>query len=171
MVHFLLIIVTVMLIFALVGRLFNTKQQISKKFNYKYIGRGHIMTKREEKFFRMLNEIFHDKCYVVPQVHLSSLLNHKVKGQNWNAAFSHINGKSVDYVLLRCHDLSVLCAVELDDASHDITCRVERDKEVENIFQSAHIPLVRLRSLENMSKQEIVDCFAKVIKDTQMNEP
>lgn len=130
---------------------------------YKYRSKSHIMTKREEKFFLLLCDIFRDKCYVIPQIHLSALLDHRIKGQNWKGAFAHINGKSVDYVLLRSRDLSVLCVVELDDSTHDTVERVERDREVEYMLSSANIPLVRLRSPENMSKQEIADSFAQVI--------
>ncbi len=133
---------------------------------YKYRGKTHIMTQREEKFFLLLNDIFRDKCYIIPQVHLSALLEHRIKGQNWKGAFSHINGKSVDYVLLRSKDLSVLCAVELDDSTHDTADRIERDKEVGWMFGLANVPLIRLRNPENMSKQEIVDSFAKIINKT-----
>lgn len=133
---------------------------------YKYRGKTHIMTQREEKFFLLLNDIFRDKCYIIPQVHLSALLEHRIKGQNWKGAFSHINGKSVDYVLLRSKDLNVLCAVELDDSTHDTADRIERDKEVGWMFGLANVPLIRLRNPENMSKQEIVDSFAKIINKT-----
>lgn len=136
------------------------------RLSYKYRGKTHIMTQREEKFFLLLNDIFRDKCYIIPQVHLSALLEHRIKGQNWKGAFSHINGKSVDYVLLRSKDLSVLCAVELDDSTHDTADRIERDKEVGWMFGLANVPLIRLRNPENMSKQEIVDSFAKIINKT-----
>lgn len=135
------------------------------RLSYKYRGKAHIMTRREEEFFRTLNDIFDKKCYIIPQVHLSALLNHKVKGQNWKGAFAHINGKSVDYVLLRSKDLSVLCAVELDDSTHDKTSRIERDREVERLLNDSNIPLVRLRNPGSMSKQEIVDIFAKTINE------
>ncbi len=131
---------------------------------FNYSPKTHIMTKREENFFKTLCEIFEGKCHVIPQVHLSALLDHRVKGQNWKGAFYHINGKSVDFVLLRRRDLSVLCAVELDDATHDTINRLDRDAEVERIFDSVRIPLVRLRSPEKMTKQEIVDSFADIIR-------
>ncbi len=140
----------------------NPSQRVSKPV-YKYYSKRHIMTKREGKFFETLCNIFDDKCYIVPQVHLSSLLDHRVKSQNWKSAFYHINGKSVDYVLLKRRDLSVLCAVELDDATHDSNDRISRDAEIERIFNSANIPLVRLRSPERMTKQDIVDTFANII--------
>lgn len=131
--------------------------------SYKYHAKNHVMTKREERFFRELCQIFEKQCYVIPQVHLSALLEHKVKGQSWKGAFAHIHQKSVDYVLLRKKDLSVLCAVELDDITHMTNDRKNRDTEVERIFKDAGIPLVRLDRPEKMSKQEIVDCFAKTL--------
>ena len=121
------------------------------------------MTRREEKFFVNLSEIFGEKCYIVPQIHLSALLDHKIPKQNWRGAFAHINGKSVDFVLLRRKDLSVLCAVELDDSTHSVESRVKRDAEVERIFCQAKIPLVRIKAPEKMSKQEIVNLFADSI--------
>jgi len=134
-----------------------------KKFIYTYRAKTHIMSGAEEKFFKVLCEIFEHKCYVIPQVHLSALFEHKIKGQNWRGAFSHINGKSVDFVLCRKNDLSPLCAVELDDRTHDSTKRKERDSEVERIFEEANLPLVRFRNPGAMTKQEIVDRFAEVV--------
>ena len=115
-----LIVIAIVLLFIhnCLGR--NSKNNFLR---YKYFAKRHIMTKREEEFFKLLSSIFGDKCYIVPQVHLSAILNHKVKGQNWKGAFAHINGKSVDFVLLRRKDLSVLGAVEIDDSTHDSTKR------------------------------------------------
>ncbi len=135
-----------------------------KKSNYHYYAKSHIMTQRESEFFKQLNEMLGSKWYIVPQVHLSALLNHKVKGQNWNAAFKHINGKSVDYVLLSKETMKPVCAIELDDSSHYRDDRIERDMEVERIFASAKIPLARLRKPEELSRQEIVNIIAEAIK-------
>lgn len=135
-----------------------------KKSNYHYYAKNYIMTQRESEFFKQLNEMLGSKWYIIPQVHLSALLNHKVKGQNWNAAFRHINGKSVDYVLLSKETGKPVCAIELDDASHDSKSRAERDAEVERIFKAANIPLARFRNPEKMSRQEIVSVIAKAVK-------
>lgn len=130
---------------------------------YTYRLREHIMTSYEEQVFRKLCEIFQDKCYVIPQVHLSKLFDHKIKGQNWHGAFAHINGKSVDFILLKKNDLSPLCAIEIDDWTHRTTNRKERDKEVERLFASVKLPLLRLRDIEYMTKQDIVDYVAGAI--------
>ena len=123
------------------------------------------MTTRENECFKTLNEIFGAKWFVIPQVHLSALLNHKVKGQNWNAAFRHINGKSVDFVLVGKESYKIICAIELDDSTHNRTDRKERDNEIERIFSEAKIPLARISKFENMTKQEIINVITGAIKD------
>ena len=145
----------------------NTESTEIKKSTYRYFAKNTIMTERENKFFKQLNEILGNKWFVVPQVHLSALLNHKVKGQNWKAAFRHINGKSVDYVLLSKETTKPICAIELDDSSHDRADRSARDDEVERIFKQANIPLARFRKTENLSKQDIVNTIALAIKSTK----
>ena len=136
------------------------KDQI-KKAQYRYYAKPYVMTSRENECFKILNEIFSSKWFVVPQVHLSALLDYRVKGQNWNAAFRHINGKSVDFVLIGKESYRVICAIELDDSTHNKPERKERDVEIERIFNQAKIPLARISKFEAMTKAEL----AKVITD------
>lgn len=111
---------------------------------YHYRAKSHMMTRAEERCFRSLERKYGAKYYIVPQVHLSALLEHRIKGQNYRGAFSHINGKSVDFVLLDKKTLEVVCAVELDDHTHARADRAERDREVERIFEEAGVRLVRV---------------------------
>lgn len=133
----------------------------TKKAQYRYYAKSYVMTSRENECFKILNEIFSSKWFVVPQVHLSALLDYRVKGQNWNAAFRHINGKSVDFVLIGKESYKVICAIELDDSTHSKRDRMERDAEIERMFKGARIPLARITRFESMAKSEI----AKVITD------
>ena len=132
-----------------------------KKSQYKYYAKSYVMTSRENECFKILNEIFSSKWFVVPQVHLSALLDYRVKGQNWNAAFRHINGKSVDFVLIGKESYKVICVIELDDSTHSKPDRIERDVEIERMFKEAKIPLARISKFESMTKPEI----AKVVTD------
>ena len=149
-------------------KLFINKESTEiKKSTYRYFAKNTIMTERENKFFKQLNEILGNKWFIIPQVHLSALLNHKVKGQNWKAAFRHINGKSVDFVLLSKETLRPICAIELDDSTHNYKNRVERDAEVERIFAEAKLPLARFKNPEKLSRQDIVNTIATAIKKVQ----
>ena len=124
---------------------------------YKYNRKKYIMTYNESSFFRRLNNIFGEEYFVFPQVHLSSLLDHQIKnGQNWKAALAKVQRKSVDYVLVDKQSLITLCAIELDDRSHDIDwSRVNRDDLVNEIFEDTGIPLVRFRFVNSISDVEI----------------
>ena len=133
-------------------------QRKSAKNIYNYRAKSKIMTSAEMRFHTKLLEVFTDnRYYVYPQVHLATFLEHKIKGQNWKGAFLHINGKSIDFLIVRKDNLSVVCAIELDDYTHDRVDRIERDKEIERIFEQAKIPLIRFRdsriSSEDLIKQ------------------
>lgn len=146
--------------------LFNKRTSTTeiKKTIYKYQAKEYFMTKSENDFFRMLNNVAGDRYFIFPQVHLSAILDEKIKGQNWKAAFKHINGKSVDYVLCDRQTLKPAYAVELDDYTHSYSNRQERDQEVERMFQSAGIPLVRFNNYKSITDDEMARRFFEVKK-------
>lgn len=149
----LVILVIIMLVIIGIAGTFKTstkKQRPQKhKAQYDYSTKEHIMTRSEESFFKLLNDVTGGKYYIFPQIHLSSILDHQIKGQNWKAAFSHINGKSVDYVLCDKITLKTVCAIELDDSTHNREDRTKRDQEVERIFNSSGVKLKRFTSEES----------------------
>lgn len=156
-----LVAVTVGAILAIITTIRSNKQR-KEKAPYLYKAKEHLMTASEEAFFRMLTDVAADKYYVFPQVHLSGFLDHKIPKQNWKYAFRHINGKSVDYVLCDKTTLKPVYAVELDDYTHQSKDRVERDKEVERIFEHANIPLVRFTDYKSLSREDIIVKFSEV---------
>lgn len=135
----------------------------AKKFAYNYRRKDQLMTNYEAKFFRRLERVGGDRYYIFPQVYLSSILDHKVKGQDWRAALSTIQRKSVDYVLCSKDDLRITYAIELDDSSHDQDERVERDRTVERILADSGVVLVRFRNSNEMSDEEIKNQFIKAV--------
>lgn len=151
---FLIIFAIAVIIFVLVvSILFPASSQ--KKYEYKK--KDYVMTQSEMKFFTILTQAIGNTYEIFPQVHLASFLDHKIKGQNWNGAFRHIDEKSVDYLLCNKTDLLIRCAIELDDKSHERPDRQERDKEVERILRDAHMPLLRIKDHENIDSGQIVE--------------
>lgn len=127
------------------GRSSANTRKVFKDNAYSYTAKDLVMTRTEAEFFRKLDRLVQDRYYVFPQVHLSALLDHRVKGQDWKYAFRHINGKSVDFVLCDRDTLLPTYAIELDDDTHDAKDRQKRDREVERIFEEADLPLIRIR--------------------------
>ncbi|HJP81803.1 MAG TPA: DUF2726 domain-containing protein [Candidatus Saccharimonadales bacterium] len=113
---------------------------------YSYVAKTQIMTNAEKMFYDKLLLTLGNDHYIVPQAHLSMFINHKIKGQNWKAAFSIINGKSVDYLIVEKTSQRPVLAIELDDYTHDRAERKRRDKIVEEILKKAEIPLQRYQN-------------------------
>jgi len=76
---------------------------------YKYNRKMFFMTKVEHEFFDVLVKSVGDKYHVFAQVHLPTIIDNKVIGQNWLYVFRHINQKSVDFVLCDKAYLSPQC--------------------------------------------------------------
>ena len=65
---------------------------------FRYRPRKQLMTGPEKHCFQLLNDIFGQKFYIIPQVSLDALLSHKVGHQDRNEAYSYIENKTVDFV-------------------------------------------------------------------------
>lgn len=139
----------------------SSKRKVFKDNIYSYTAKSLPMTRTETDFFVKLERAVSERYYVFPQVHLSAILDYKVKGQDWKYAFRHINGKSVDFVLCDRETLRPFYAIELDDYTHDAPDRKKRDAEVERIFDVADLPLVRFKN-KDISEQDII----KALKTT-----
>ena len=98
------------------------------------------------KFYQILQECI-SGCVIIPQAHFSMFLEHRIKGQNWKAAFSRINGKSVDFLICN-NEMKPLFAVELDDSTHNRLERQKRDIFVNSIMNNANMPLLRFKAGE-----------------------
>jgi len=120
------------------------KQSTPSKFSY--TKKDFFMSRAEHECYDALIEAVGHDFYIFAQVHLPTIINHTVKGQNWQGALSHINRKSVDFVLCDKSYISPKLAIELDDKSHQETDRASRDQEVERILSEADIPLLRLEN-------------------------
>lgn len=153
-----LVVVAAILISRLSAHSRSTKK-VFKNNIYSYSAKSSLMSKTESDFFVKLERAVSERYYVFPQVHLSAILDHRVKGQEWKYAFRHINGKSVDYVLCSRATLKPTYAIELDDYTHDKPDRRERDSEVERIFEAANLPLVRFRN-KDVSESDIIRALA-----------
>jgi hypothetical protein len=130
------------------------------KPEYKYKAKKFLMTRNEREVYKNLEKITKNKYYIFPQIHISEIIDHKIEGQNWKAALSKIQRKSVDYVLCDKETLGIVYVVELDDRTHEREDRVERDIEVEKIFTNAGVKLVRIK--REMSEREMISAFISV---------
>ena len=151
------------------SRFFGTSEE-KVKTQYHYERKNYLITVPERDYYNMLTQILGTDYLVFPQVHMSAILEHRVRGQNWKAAFRHVNQKSVDYVICDKTHLTPLIAVELDDRSHDSDDRRARDIEVERMLSEAGLPLLRFTHNQDLSsvKNQILE---KLPKNEQSSRP
>lgn len=112
------------------------------------------MTHAEAVFYERLCLLLGDDYRVFPQMHWSAIFEPELKRQWWRAAFSHINGKSVDFVVCD-RQLRPLYAIELDDWSHSLQKRKLRDAELQRIVRDSHFPLIRINGGDSLSDEEL----------------
>ncbi len=82
--------------------------------------------------------------YVCPQVRLADMLiipGNLAGGRT--AALNRVSGKSVDFAIVRLDTGRVELVVELDDRSHAVAARRERDRFVNKVLETAGIPIIR----------------------------
>ncbi|ENM6294622.1 TPA: DUF2726 domain-containing protein [Escherichia coli] len=60
-------------------------------------------------------------------------------------AFRSISQYHIDFLIVDKTNFSIVCAIELDDYSHDLPDRIKRDNKINMIFKFAGIPLLRSR--------------------------
>jgi very-short-patch-repair endonuclease len=160
------ILLITLLLVILVGSAIGAKAANKTQKNpriYHYEKKLKVMTDAEGRFFEKLTNVIGERFIILPQAHLSAFINHKIKGQNWKAAFNVINGKSVDFLLVEKNTLKPVAAIELDDWSHAREERVARDEKVKNILDEAGILLVRFDNPDT-SEQTIVDKFYQLVQ-------
>lgn len=104
-----------------------------------------LFTKSETLFFSSLEQALEGRLRIFGKVRIADVLNVK-KGltkREWGFQFGRIKAKHFDYVLCDPKTLKVVCAIELDDSSHERPDRIKRDEFVNVICKKAGLKLHR----------------------------
>ena len=167
MIILVIVIVLVVVIFIILKKYFpevNFEEKKNKP-SYNYKRKDFLMTRAEHEFFDILVEVAGNQYYVFPQIHLSTILDNKVVGQNWRGAFHHIDEKSVDFVICDKAYIKPILAIELDDKTHEREDRKGRDGEVERILKESGLSLLRFGNNGSFNKEEIKSIILKKINN------
>lgn len=120
---------------------------LRKRVNlFPYEMQEQLFTPAERHFLQALDQAVGQQLRVFGKVRVADVV--KVSSMRdraqWQRAFNKISSKHFDYVLCAPGDLAVLCAVELDDATHNQRRRIERDRFLEGVCEAAGLPLLRV---------------------------
>ena len=165
-----IILIVVIIIIAALAEFFRRDRGFSTgPRGYLYKKKDFFLSRAEHECYDALLQAVGNDYLIFAQVHLPTIIDHKVKGQNWRGAFSHINGKSVDFVLCDKAYIAPKLAIELDDQSHERPDRKDRDQEVERVLKSAGVPLLRLGNHGRFDPADLAGKI-KVALETSLNQ-
>jgi len=136
--------------------------QGAQSTDYPYRKIDVLFTPAERSFLGVLNQAVGENTHIFGKVRVADVIAPK-KGMprsEYQKAFNKISSKHFDYLLCDKNDLSVLCAVELNDGSHNSKKRKDRDAFLEGACQSANVPLVQFAARATYNINEIQNSLA-----------
>lgn len=116
-----------------------------------------LFTPAEAKFLHVLDEAVGSKYRVFGKVRIADVVgvSEHFSGSERQKRLSRITSKHLDFVLCDPDTLSPVCALELDDSSHQRQNRIDRDEFVDNTLRTAGIPLIRVPVKQKYDMREI----------------
>jgi hypothetical protein len=119
--------------------------------------RGRFLTANEKSFLMTLDTALGQNYRAFAQVRLAELANPTL-GANPAARRQALNGvmaKSVDFVICDILTLDPVAAIEVDDRSHLLPERRQRDAFVNAVFLEIGLPLMRVKARRAYSVDEL----------------
>jgi len=115
-----------------------------------------LLTPAERDFFETLWAVAQSEDLAVfTKVRLSDLVKVRRGIENRQVLQNRIQQKHVDFVLCSSSQLAPVLVVELDDRSHQLPRRQERDILVDRIFASADLPILRIPVAHHYHAEEL----------------
>jgi len=151
-----LIVATLIIFAALKG-----KQNSGGPVGFPYQLEETLFSIAERSFLGVLDQAVGPEHRVFGKVRVADIA--KVKSGLSNSArqgaLNRIAAKHFDFVVCRASDLTVLCAVELNDKSHSTKRAKARDQLIENVCKAINLPLLQVAAKAAYSHQDIRNQF------------
>ena len=125
--------------------------------SHPYKAKDHLFTAAERSFLGVLDKAIGDNARVFGQVRIADILSVRngLSNSDRQIAQNKINSKHIDYIVCDSSTLGILCAIELNDKSHEKKKRIVRDEFVESAFKAASIPLLWIKARKRYSIEAI----------------
>jgi hypothetical protein len=134
-----------------------------ESLNLPYRLRDDFLSNAETSFFQVLKTVIGDRLIICPKVALSELF-FVANGESYQAYQNKIDRKRVDFLLCDPKTLKPIFAIELDDTSHELSARQERDAFVKKVFATAQLPLVRVPAQQAYNTHELIALFQAALQ-------
>ena len=121
-----------------------------------------VLTPAERRFAETLERVVGGRYRLLAKVRMADLLEIQARSSDreWWQAFARISQKHADFVLVDPINWSPRLVIELDDRSHRLRERQERDAFVTAVYDAAGLPFLRVpvqRSWDERALSEAID--------------
>lgn len=132
--------------------------------------RDDFLSAAEKSFYRVLLNAIGNRVTICPKVNLADLFF--VVRANENQGYRNkIDRKHIDFLLCDPATMTPRCGIELDDSSHARRDRRERDDFVDQVFQVAGLPLVRVPAQSAYNPNELHSILVPHISGNVQDKP
>ena len=139
---------------------------------YPYDLRNDFLSPAEHSFFHVLRTVVADRALISMKVGIGDLFDVKSKDPGEFRIYRNkIDRKHVDFLLCDPKTIRPLVGIELDDKSHQRSDRQARDQFVENVFQAAKLPLVRIPVKHSYYAAELGEQLSPFLKTVGVVQP
>lgn len=158
----LVLAVTVVAVLLLMAK---QKQSQGIASGYPYKKLPALFTPAERSFFGVLDQAVGKDFRLFGKVRVADVLAPRggMNKSSWQTAFNKINRKHFDFVLCAPGDLSVLCAIELNDQSHQKKSRQDRGEFLAGACTAAGVPLISFQARHAYSASDVSTKIAEAI--------
>lgn len=148
----------------------STKKLGTTEEGLPYTKLGTLFSPAERSFLGVLNQVISNDVYIFGKVRVADVLTPKkgIARSDWQKAFNKISGKHFDYLLCDKDKISILCAIELNDSSHNTKKRNDRDRFLEGACESAGLPLIQITAKKAYNIQNVQQAIAPYLPDSML---
>ena len=123
-----------------------------------YCKKEKLLSAAELSFYKVLNLLIQNQNFIIfPKVRMEDIvnINNKLDWKTKSSKRNSIKSRHIDFILCNPTYSSILCAIELDDKSHNKKKNQENDKIKETILTEANIIFYRIPAKSKYSLEEI----------------
>jgi len=134
------------------------KKKDGKGFaDFPYQSKDVLCSPAERSFLGALDKIVGKRYRIFAKVRLADIIDvpKELSVSARQSAFNQITGKHIDFIICNENDLSIICAIELDDKTHRGRGRHERDQFLDRTLKAAGVPVLRIKAQSSYSIKEI----------------
>lgn len=165
-----LLIVLAFVVFIVIAAL-KSRQSSAGSVGYPYQPAKTLFSPAERSFLGVLDKAVGSEHRVFGKVRVADVATVK-PGLGSSArlgALNRIAYKHFDFIICRASDLTVVCAVELNDRSHSSRRAQSRDDLLLKVCQAINLPLLAIAAKHAYPPQEIRSLFLAAVSPPQID--